>query len=238
LQSTSFKIDLKPGETNLSNIKTNIDYKGYQKENNRKTNGALSVSSVQLKKNLEKQGNRQTTISGLKGNVWPAPLVSMFAPKTKKTIEGLKLTAPISSKHSNVKLSQKDGKWSTLLDLNLNSISYNNVIASNASGIVEIINKQTKFKNVAMTFDYLDSEGFKKHGGKRYYKASVDKVTLKEGFSSFSNLRGTLWPGHISSMFNTNVAKTLNNLDLTSPLISQGSSMKFHYGNDNLTEGL
>lgn len=239
IHNTTFKLDLTPGKSDLTEIITSVDYVDYKRT---KLHGGpkqakISIDKVSLQKEIKTKKDLSIFISGVNGDVWPAPLTAMFAPKAAKNIETLNFTRSIKSNDSDVSVLQKGEKWNTNLSLDLASIGYNNVNASNATGAVSISDGETEFKDVTLTIDYSNSNEYKQNGGISSAKASVDSVVIGDNYASFTQLKGTVWPGCITSMFNTEVAKTLEDISLTTPIKCINADMNFHFGKKQLTTG-
>ncbi len=239
LHDTRFKLDLTRGKSNFLDISTSADYTNYPRglKYGGPPRGQITVDKVSLIKNPEVKQKQQILLSGVKGEVWPAPLTAMFAKKVAPAIEAINFTSLITSKNSNLSIFQTGDTATTLLDLKLDSISYNEVKATDARGSVSISEGETTFKEVTLTMDYTGSNDFKKHGGTKSSELSIGEVKLGNSYASFSKLQGVLWPGYLASMFNREVATTLEDIDLTTPLKCLDADMKILYGEKQLTTG-
>jgi len=236
INGATFELDLKKGDTKIKNIEASLDYSSYFKEKKQPeaTNGKFSINEVHIIQELEQDRDQLIILNQVSGKFWPAAATALFSPEAAKNIESIDFTAPLESNTSNIVLIQNGTHWTTVLNLDVASLGYGGVPAYNAKSIITIDDGTTVFDDFELEIDYTNYPNRKKHGGSSSYKNTIKKMVLQDGRTTILDLKGTVWPGHIAAAFNPEVAKTLNELDFTSPLDSKGSDLQFDYADKSL----
>ncbi len=195
------------------------------------TEGYGSADRVEVHKDPV-TGFTDITLDGVEGKMWPAPVIRLFDRTAFSLFENLHLESPITFARSDFSFNFKPPIFHTQGNVHLSDFVMSGYRMKDTKFKLDIKRGDTIIKDISTTIDYAPYFKEKLQAKATPGKLQIDKVDIQYDIDSdkdqlliISGIKGAVWPGAATALFNPKTANFISKLEFTQPIVSNSSNL-------------